>query len=306
MITTMPSDSHLARRVSISIMLVDFKYKTGVKLSPAAIWAAATGDCFCWPAANQDSSSAIQKSGSSCVAMAWRSVIIILLSMRIILWPWARNSSAILGAVSVAGVGASISKSVNFGVAVIGAAGESGLLSNVMSENTGASENSVNSGSMSKSDGNGMSFADCITGTGSAAGVGGVVMFVALKRDVWAGPICWRARINAGLISLGMFDGKECGGASSDGVADGVVDVGVADGVGAVAGVLLFSDSRKNHGVGIVISGFLVLMIMLVVAMYMGNAARIKMPNTNPANPVNCACARRIQFARMNMSKLNR
>lgn len=59
-------------------------------------------------------------------------------------------------------------------------------------------------------------------------------------------------------------------------------------------------------GSGIVNNGFLVRTIIDVVAMYIGSADNINMPNTNPGNPRNSARARRIQFARKNISKLNK
>ena len=70
-ITVMPADSHSARRVSRSRIFVCPRYNTGCKFWAWAIFVSAViGDGFCFPAANHVSMSAIQKSGSSCVAIA--------------------------------------------------------------------------------------------------------------------------------------------------------------------------------------------------------------------------------------------
>ena len=67
----MPADSHSARRVSRSRIFVCPRYNTGCKFWAWAIFVSAViGDSFCLPAANHVSMSAIQKSGSSCVAIA--------------------------------------------------------------------------------------------------------------------------------------------------------------------------------------------------------------------------------------------
>ncbi len=42
-------------------------------------------------------------------------------------------------------------------------------------------------------------------------------------------------------------------------------------------------------GFGIVTNGCFLRIINVVVAIYSGPAAKIKMPNTNPANPCSCA-----------------
>lgn len=74
--TVMPSSRHCARRASKSIMFVCSKYSTGRTPRAADIdKTVSAGDGFCRPAANHVSLSAIQKSGSLCVAIASWSVI---------------------------------------------------------------------------------------------------------------------------------------------------------------------------------------------------------------------------------------
>ena len=70
----MPLDSHAATRSSISKIFVWAKYSTGFNpVSVARCWMAVVGLGRCFSLANQSTSSAIQKSGSSCTAiiMSW-------------------------------------------------------------------------------------------------------------------------------------------------------------------------------------------------------------------------------------------
>ena len=70
-------DSHFLRIVSISIMLLEPRYKTGVNLCVVATFCSwLIGDLICLPVANQNSSSHTQKSSSVCDAIACLSVMI--------------------------------------------------------------------------------------------------------------------------------------------------------------------------------------------------------------------------------------
>ena len=102
-------------------------------------------------------------------------------------------------------------------------------------------------------------------------------------------------------ISFGMLF-------SSAGVGAGVVSAGSSSGASVVAvsgsGVGAYR-SRINLGIFISISGFFVRTIIVAVAAYIGIAASINMPNTNPANPRSCACINMCQYRSENISKLN-
>lgn len=94
-----------------------------------------------------------------------------------------------------------------------------------------------------------------------------------------------------------MFSGN----VSSAGSCLGVETGSSAAGGGGGANARLI-----NPGTGIVSSGFLLRAIIAVVATYSGNAAKIKMTNTNPPNPCSRACIRYFHATDENMSKLNR
>lgn len=128
MIILTPCDSHSARFSSISKILVAAKYSTGRSpCAAAAFIAAATGDGHCLPVANHDSASAIQKSGSLCVAIAYLSVITISPSVVIDSEFDFKNSIK------------SLFSAIGFGDGAGGISGfDSTGLSNVTSLNTGA------------------------------------------------------------------------------------------------------------------------------------------------------------------------
>ena len=142
--------------------------------------------------------------------------------------------------------------------------------------------------SMSKSVGNGNDVS-LISGVLGCSGMD--AWFGALNADVCMRPMLLRARMNAKRNSAGMSAGNSMGVSTSSGPSEGVSDSGSGVGVGSVgagfkkAGILIF-------GNGIVISGFLVRIISVVVAMYNGNAASINMPKTNPGKPRSWARAR--------------
>lgn len=134
-----PIDSHVLHNASISIMFSAPRYSVGINLRSVAIFVTrAIGDSICLPVANQNSSSHTQKSSSMCDAIACLSVIIMSSIISYCLPVESRYSDI----------------------------GFDGVLSNVMSVNVGAgiwvksgvkkSESGV-VGSISKSDGNGMS-----------------------------------------------------------------------------------------------------------------------------------------------------
>lgn len=110
--------------------------------------------------------------------------------------------------------------------------------------------------------------------------------------------------MNAKRNSAGISGGKSVGASTSSGPRVGVSDSGSGVGAGSVvvalnkAGILIF-------GIGIVIKGFFVRTISVVVATYNGNAANIKMPNTNPGNPRNWARIRCRHWGALNIEKSN-
>ena len=97
-----------------------------------------------------------------------------------------------------------------------------------------------------------------------------------------------RARINAMRNSAGMSSGSSVFAYSSSGPR-----VGVSDSVSGVWGAIIVLGFKNDGifivGTGIVTSGFFVRTINVVVAIYIGNAASIKIPNTNPGKPCNWA-----------------
>ena len=113
-----------------------------------------------------------------------------------------------------------------------------------------------------------------------------------------------RARINAKRNSAGISGGSSVGVSASSGPRAGVSDSGSGVEAGS-AGACLNKAGILIFGIGIVIRGFLVRTISVVVATYNGNAARIKMPNTNPGNPRNCARIRRCHWGALNIEKSN-
>lgn len=134
-----PIDSHVLHNVSISIMFSAPRYSVGINFRSVAIFVTrAIGDSICLPVANQNSSSHTQKSSSMCDAIACLSVIIMSSIISYCLPVESRYSDI----------------------------GFDGVLSNVMSVNVGAGiwvksgvkkSESGAVGSISKSDGNGMS-----------------------------------------------------------------------------------------------------------------------------------------------------
>lgn len=204
----------------------------------------AIGDGHARPAANQLSVSATQKSESLCVMMAWVSVMITSpsvensLSCLVRCTISSRLSFGLLGALSIAS-----SKFISVNVGMLASVSGAGM-------------------SMSKSVGSGNASA-MISG---ALGVLGIVVGCgALNADVWIRPMLLRARINAKRNSAGMSSGSSAGASTSSGPSAGVSDSGDGSGAGGGAGF-------RNAGIlilgnGIVISGFLVRIIKVVVAM---------------------------------------
>ncbi len=272
--TVMPSDSHLARRASKSIIFVFFKYSTGrTPRSPTVAVRRAVGEGFCLPAANQSLSSAIQKSGSSWMAIANLSVIIMSFVADMILSPRVVKNSI----VSVSGIVS----------AVVGAGVSSGASSKLISLKTGAdmfkisspfASGAGDSSPKSKSVGNGKSVmssvvafcadaagasvADAICGTGTTAGVaGGCVIISVLKDDTGGGHVWCRARKNGPRNSRGRWSGN--GAASGTGAGAGT-ESSVFSSAGAGAGDGF--NRTKNAGNLILNSGALVRIIIAVVA----------------------------------------
>lgn len=271
--TVMPSDSHLARCASNSMMFVFFKYSTGrAPRSPTVAVRRAVGEDFCLPAANQSLSSAIQKSGSSWMAITNLSVIIISFVADIILSPRVVKNSI----VSKSGV---VSVDASGGVSSDGS-------SKLISVKTGAdtftkfSPGAPASGVVSpksKSVGNGKSVMSSgvadgvavappvgtISGTGTTAGAAGDVIS-ALNADTGGGHACPRARRNGPRNSRGRWSSN--GGASGIGASVDVESAVLSSSTGAGAGAGLAFNRAKNAGRGILNSGALVRTIIVVVA----------------------------------------
>lgn len=89
-----------------------------------------------------------------------------------------------------------------------------------------------------------------------------------------------RARIYGTRISSGKFGGNSLPVFSDSCVFSGVCVV--VCGFGSSRGV-----GCKNFGICILNSGARLRTMMVVVAMYIGIAASIKIPNTNPGKPRN-------------------
>ena len=110
-----------------------------------------------------------------------------------------------------------------------------------------------------------------------------------------------RARMNAACNSGGM---------SADN--PGLLFWGSCSGSGSVSGAgdasTVFANKCDSgiFGTGIVTRGFLLRMISVVVATYIGSADNINMPNTNPGNPSSLELNRRCHWAPLNMLKLNK
>ena len=129
----MPSDSHCGINVSMSIMFVSAKYNTGVTLCwDAIVFIVVIGDGFVLPVANQFSLSTTQKSESSCVAIAC--VFVTMMSSIISNSMFLLFKYSVIYDFVVSGSFVSKLKSVNVGM---------------------VSESVCDSGSMSKSVGNG-------------------------------------------------------------------------------------------------------------------------------------------------------
>lgn len=110
--------------------------------------------------------------------------------------------------------------------------------------------------------------------------------------------------------SAGMSGGNSVGISTASGPSSGVSDVvggvgstGVGIGVGSNSAKIFFMFILGN---GIVISDFLLRIISVVVAMYNGNAASNKIPNTKPGNPRSWARNRRCHIDMSNILNLNR
>ena len=112
---------------------------------------------------------------------------------------------------------------------------------------------------------------------------------------------CSRARVNAARTSAGIVFAGVLGVVSG---AGGGASVALDAGAGAVVGASI-GTGVINFGNGILNSGFFVRITILVVAMYIGTAAKINMPNTNPGNPRNSACAKMRHWVALNILKLN-
>ena len=269
--TVMPSWRHCARRASRSKMFVWARYSTG--RTPRAADSdkiASAGDGFCRPAANHVSLSAIQKSGSACVIIASVSVITIPFSIVNFRPCWVRYSVIAVASSGVfdsaPGVGASKSRSWNIGVKVGIDVSKLSLMS-----------------SISKSFGGGNPFRFCCDGVEFAAVfdvTGCAEIGPELNVDCCMRPILLRARIYGTRISLGKFGGNSLP-VFSDSCAFSGVRV-VVCGFGSSRGV-----GCKNFGICILNSGARLRTMMVVVAMYIGIAASIKIPNTNPGKPRN-------------------
>jgi len=108
--------------------------------------------------------------------------------------------------------------------------------------------------------------------------------------------MCSRARIYVMRISLGTSSGIGFSVLSTTGSGVVVTSAGTSGagvGVGSSSGVWVNAFLKKtftDSGILIENNGALVRAITTVVAMYIGIAAKIKMPNTMPANPCKCAC----------------
>lgn len=206
----------------------------------------AIGDGHARPAANQLSVSATQKSESLCVMMAWVSVMITSpsvensLSCLVRCTISSRLSFGLLGALSIAS-----SKFISVNVGMLAFVSGAGM-------------------SMSKSVGSGNASA-MISGTLGVLGI--VVGCGALNADVWIRPMLLRARINAKRNSAGMSSGSSAGAPTSSGLSAGVSDSGDGSGSGAGGGAGFRNAGILILGNGIVISGFLVRIIKVVVAM---------------------------------------
>lgn len=112
--------------------------------------------------------------------------------------------------------------------------------------------------------------------------------------------ILLRARMNI-LCNSG---GRSSGNSGSCSV--GLVGVGSVSFATGVLDVSFVSKGNFMFGFGIVISGFLLRMINVVVAIYSGSADSISRPNAKPAIPCNCACASLCHCAPLKMLKLKR
>lgn len=305
--TRMPADVHSAILVSISNILRVARYSMGRRPSVAAAASFAIGLGHDLPLANQVSSSAIQKSGSSCVAIIISSHMT-KSSRRMALRPCAVKNS-------ITGQGVSD--------VVSGVSGVAGVLSpNVISENVGTvfSENppvsKSSDGSKSKSVGSGNSPAGAGAGVagataevaGATAGVAGtgsdtagfvvVETWGVLNAVVGACRVCDRARKNAPCNSVGRCDGISYVSGfvfSGAGVSSFVFGAG-----GGAYSLRTFSGTLISN------SGLPVRMMTAVVATYSGTAARIKIPNVNPAKPRRCACISLFHAAAENTGKPNR
>ena len=147
--TDMPSDSHWAVNVSMSMIFVSARYKTGFTLFCSATdFAAKTGDGLDLPVANQFSLSHTQKSESSCTAIAC--VFVTIISSIIVYSVFVLFRCSITSDVFVSGVSPKL-KSVNVGTVL--------------------SFCSVSvSNDMSKSDGNGNMSSDAVSVSDSDSG----------------------------------------------------------------------------------------------------------------------------------------
>ena len=247
-------------------MFVSARYNTGRTLCAAArANTVSAGDGFWRPAANHVSSSAIQKSVSSCIAIASVSVIMMPFSTT-----YGRLCASRYSVMSVFVDGAGVFVIVSFMV--------SGSKSR--SWNIGVNVGVVLSEPMiSKSSGSGNSFADCGAGVGDC---GCCVSWgwLELRDDVIGRVKLLRAWMNGMRSSDGKLRGNSfagcseiwgSGGADSDFCGCGVVSV-AGTGCSHLGRLILNSGADRRQ-------------TMTVLAIYIGTMARIKIPNTNPGKP---------------------
>jgi len=285
-------------------MLSDPRYKTGVTLwAVADSMTNAIGERRILPAANHDSLSATQKSESVCDAIANLSVITTSFStvygmecsvkyfVTISLLPVVVWTAVVCNSESVSSTSSSSSKS--------------------KSVNTGTSSMIFSVSLMSKSVGIGIS--DSVTVLSGVSMVGLLAFFVTLLKsntDVCLYAVLSRARSYATRISAGTAAGMGSGfdsvfvesvsdfvsvsGVDSDSVFvsdSDLVSISGSSSIGVWVNAFVKNVFTHSGNVNLKLnSGDFVRAITIVVATYNGTMAKIKMPNTNPANPCRCAC----------------
>lgn len=293
-------------RSSKSIMFVAPRYSTGLKFNSAArARTAATGLGHVRPVANHVSSSAIQKSVSTCAAIITSSDI--MNSPSVFAFRPIATSVPIKSLFVDVCCGGGVSES--FPVAGCSGTGLSSVVSKLISVNSGMADKGVvksEAPSVSKSVGRGKSEAfSSIVRMSSAGADSGFVTADTSNADIaWRILSPRRMRINAWRSSVGISGGR---GGSTAGFVSGAGGSGCAGGTGAGAGVGGGGTNARFIMLGMEMENrnFLFRIITVVVAMYIGMAARIKIPNTNPPNPCRCDDASFVHAAMENMLKLN-